>query len=164
MPKKGWKHSEETKQAMGKYRLGIPLTEEHKNNIRVALSDIQKTPEYRAKISRALMGVPNPIDGLNGASETNHNCKDWWFIKRGKHYRFRSLNKFVRDNKHLFTDEELTEYRSEKRLAPIYRATVMLRQLHLLKKDGTPKVPSFVWNGWTIGEKWEQGFYKAESK
>ena len=55
MPKKGWKHSEETKQAMGKYRLGIPLTEEHKNNIRVALSDIQKTPEYRAKISRALM-------------------------------------------------------------------------------------------------------------
>lgn len=142
MPKKGYKFSEE-----------------HAKNHLAAVRKATRTVEFREKMRKIKTGVPLPISSLVGASETNKNAKDWWFIKDGRHYRFRSLNKFVRDNNHLFTDDELTEYKTEKRCAPIYRATVMLRNLHLLKKDGTPKIPSHEWNGWTIGEKWEQGFY-----
>ena len=138
MPSKGYKYSEEH-------------AKNHLAAVRIATSD----PKYKKNMSRTKKGVAQPIESRVGATEKHHRAKEWWFIKSGYHYKFRSLNKFVRDNKHLFTDEELTEYKTEKRAAPIYRATVMLRNLHLLKKDGTPVISNHEWNGWTIGEKWE---------
>ena len=135
---------------------GCKYTEEHKKNHLKAVRHFTSQPKYKLKMRMIKKGKAMPINSLVGASETNKNAKDWWFINRGVHYRFRSLNKFVRDNKHLFSDEELTEYKTEKRAAKIYRATIMLRNLHLLKKDGTPRIPSHEWNGWTIGEKWDK--------
>ncbi len=159
--KKGSNHSEQAKKKMSKSHTGLKFSAEHKMNHLISVRLATSKPEYKSKMSTIKKGVAMPLESLSGASEKNKNAKDWWFIKDGRHYRFRSLNKFVRDNKHLFSAEELTEYKTEGRGAPIYRATVMLRNLHLIKKDGTPKVPSFEWNGWTIGEKWEQGFYET---
>ena len=116
-------------------------------------------PSYKKHMAAIKTGIPMPIDATNGAGENNKNAKYWWFIKDGVHYKFKSLNRFVRENKHLFTEDELTEYKSENRVTPVYRATVMLRNLHLLNSKGEPMVPSLKWHGWTIGEKWEQGFY-----
>jgi len=138
---------------------GYKYSKEHAKNHLAAMRTATSTIEYKDNMSKARSGIAMRIDSLRGASETNENAKDWWFIKRGVHYRFRSLNKFVRDNKDLFTDEELTEYKTENRAAPVYQATVRLRQLLLLKKDGKPIIPSYVWHGWTVGEKWEQGYY-----
>jgi hypothetical protein len=149
MPKKGWRHSDESKAKMRVKRGPRPWGDAHK---KAHLETVQ-TQEYRDRMSLVKSGVALPIDSKAGAGENNKNAKLWWFRKDGVNYRFKSLNKFVRDNKHLFSDEELTEYRSEKRAAPVYRATVMLRNLHLLKKDGTPLVPSNEWSGWTIGDK-----------
>jgi hypothetical protein len=122
------------------------------------------TPERKAQLSAMKKGVMNPFDGRNGAGENNINCKHWWFIKNGIHYRFKSLNKFVRENTHLFSGDELTEYKTEGRLSPVYQATVMLRNLHLLKKNGEPLIPSFTWHGWEIGEKWAEREYANERR
>lgn len=159
MPVKGFRHSVEARQQMSASHFGKKFSESHKANHLKAARELTSKPEYREKMSRVKKGTVNPLDGLNGASEKNKNAKDWWFIHNQVHYKFRSLNKFVRDHKHLFSDEELTEYKTEGRAAKVYRATVMLRQLLLVKKDGSPVRPTHEWNGWTIGEKWEQGFY-----
>ncbi len=143
-------------------KLGCKHSIEAKEKIRKGCVKAFSTQKHREKMRRAKTGTPLAINSLSGASETNKFAKDWWFIKDGKHYRFRNLNKFVRDNKHLFTDDELTEYKTENRLAPVYRATTMLRNLLLVKKDGSPIIPSYNWNGWTIGEKWENGHYNTE--
>lgn len=152
---KGFKHSEESKAKMSAAHMGMKFSIEHKENhlrsIRIATSK----PEYQEKMRRIKTGKAMRVDSLSGASETNKKCKEWLFIHNKISYAFTSLNKFVRDNKHLFSPDELTEYKSENRAAPIYRATVMLRNLHLLKADGTPAVPNHEWHGWTIGEKYE---------
>jgi len=158
----GYTHSDQVRAKISASHKGKKFADSHKENHLEAVRKSSQRCEYREKMSAAKKGMPLPIDGKNGAGTNNKNAKYWWFIKDGKHYRFKSLNKFVRDNKHLFTADELTEYKTEKRLAPIYRATVMLRNLHIVKKNGQPLVPSFTWHGWTIGEKWaEQEMQKA---
>jgi hypothetical protein len=159
MPVKGFRHSVESRQKMSASHFGKKFSESHKENHLKAIREALSKTEYRVQMSRVKKGTVNPLDGLNGASEKNKNAKDWWFIHNQVHYKFRSLNKFVRDHKHLFSDEELTEYKTEGRAAKVYRATVMLRKLLLVRKDGSPVIPTHEWNGWTIGEKWEQGFY-----
>ncbi len=160
----GIKHSDESRLQMSVSHLGKRFSGSHKENHLNAVRDALSKPEYREKMSKVKTGKAYRLDAGNGASETNIRAKDWWLIHNQVHYKFRSLNKFVRDHKHLFSPDELTEYRSEGRAAKVYRATVMLRNLLLLKKDGSPKVPSHEWNGWTIGEKWEQGFYEQSGK
>lgn len=159
MPVKGFRHSVESRQQMSKSHTGLTFSESHKENHLKAIREAVSKPEYRLQMSMVKKGTVNPLDGLNGASEKNKNAKDWWFIHNQVHYKFRSLNKFVRDHKHLFSDDELTEYKTEGRAAKVYRATIMLRNLLRVKKCGNPVVPNHEWNGWTIGEKWEQGFY-----
>ena len=156
---KGTHHTQEARLKMSASHIGKKFSESHKENHLYATREATSKPEYKQLMAKIKKGKALPLDGKNGASEKNKNAKDWWFIHNQVHYRFRSLNKFVRDHKHLFSDEDLTEYKSEGRAAKLYRATVMLRHLLLLKKDGTPRVPTHEWNGWTIGEKWEQGFY-----
>lgn len=156
---KGTNHSNDTRLQMSVSALGKKFSEAHKFNHLEAVRLANSKPEYRVHMSEVKSGKALRVDSLSGASESNKNAKDWWFIHNQVHYKFRSLNKFVRDHKHLFSDEELTEYKTEGRAAKVYRATVMLRNLLLVKKDGTPSVPNHEWNGWTIGEKWEQGFY-----
>ena len=152
---KGQKHSEEAKAKMSASHTGFKFSSEHAENHLKAVRIATSKPEYVENMRRIKTGKALSLDSLSGASEKNKNAKEWLFIHNKVHYAFKSLNKFVRDNKHLFSPEELTEYRSEKRTAPIYRATVMLRNLHLLKADGTPAIPSHEWNGWTIGEKYD---------
>lgn len=159
MPLKGFNHSDDSRLQMSVSHLGLKFSKSHKENHLNAVRRVTSDPEYRSQMSKIKKGTVNPLRGKNGASETNINAKDWWFIHNQVHYKFRSLNKFVRDHKHLFSPEELTEYKTEGRAAKVYRATVMLRNLLLTKKDGTPRIPTHEWNGWTIGDKWEQGFY-----
>lgn len=154
-PFKGLKHSEESKAKMSSAHKGLKFSIEHKENHLRSTRIATSKPEYRENMRRIKTGKAMRIDSLSGASAKNKHCKEWLFIHNKISYSFTSLNKFVRDNKHLFSPEELTEYKSENRAAPIYRATVMLRNLHLLKADGTPVIPSHEWNGWTIGEKYE---------
>ena len=154
---KGYRHSEEAKAKMSASHRGLEFSSEHKENHLRAVRIATSKPEYREAMRRIKTGKAMPLDSRSGASEKNKNAKAWLFIKNQTSYTFTNLNKFVRDNKHLFSLEDLTEYRSEKRVAPIYRATVMLRNLHLLKPDGTPVIPNHEWNGWTIGEKYEGG-------
>lgn len=162
MPCKGFKHTDASRAAMRRAHTGLTFSESHKENHLAAIRKATADPEYIAQMSKIKKGVAMPLDSLAGASEKNRNAKDWWFIHNQVHYKFRSLNKFVRDNKHLFTEDELTEYKTEGRAAKVYRATVRLRQLLLLKKDGTPMIPNHEWHGWTIGDKWAQGFYDAK--
>jgi len=157
--KKGFKHSQASRQQMSNSHTGKKLSESHRKNLTDAVRIATSKDTYKDKMRTIKKGVAMPVDSLSGASPSNKLAKDWWFIKNKVHYRFRSLNHFVRTNTHLFTKEELTEYKSEGRAAKIYRATVMLRNLHLLDKDGNPRVPRHEWNGWTIGEKWYQGYY-----
>jgi hypothetical protein len=159
MPVKGFRHSVESRQQMSKSHTGLKFSEPHKNNHLKAVRKATSKTDYREQMSKIKSGTVFALDSLNGASEKNKNAKDWWFIHNQVNYKFRSLNKFVRDHKHLFSEDELTEYKTEGRAAKVYRATVMLRNLLRVKKDGSPVVPNHEWNGWTIGEKWEQGFY-----
>ena len=162
MPKLGWKHSEDSKNKISASLKGKTFSVEHAKNHLAAVRISTQKSEYRSAMSKTKKGISMPTNSLTGASETNKNAKDWWFIKDSVHYRFRSVSNFVRQNKHLFTDWELKEYTSEKRLAIVYRATIALRSLHLIKKNGRPVIPSHQWNGWTIGEKWDQGYYDNE--
>lgn len=155
----GYRHTEETLEKMRIGRLGKKFTPEQKERHLAAVRKSSSSERYRKNMSLAKTGVKQPYYSKVGAGPNNKNSKMWWFIKDGVHYRFKSLNRFVRENKHLFTEDELTEYKTESRPSPIYRATVMLRNLQLIKKNGEPAVPSCRWHGWTIGEKWEQGFY-----
>ena len=154
---KGYKHSEEAKAKIAASHTGLKFSSEHKENHLRAVRIATSKPEYREKMRSIKTGKAMPLDSLSGASEKNKNAKAWLFIYNKVPYAFTNLNKFVRDNKHLFSLEDLTEYKSENRAAPIYRATVMLRNLHLLRADGTPVIPNHEWNGWTIGEKYEGG-------
>ena len=156
----GYRHSKETLNKISAKKTGTKFTDNHKANHLKAVRASSKRPEVRANMSKAKKGIAQPLDGKNAANENNKRAKNWWFIKDGIHYKFTSLNNFVRDNKELFTDDELNEYKTEGRAAKIYKATVMLRNLQLLKKNGDPMIPSCRWHGWTIGEKWEQGFYE----
>lgn len=167
MPLAGYKHSLAARLAMSAAKTGVPFTAQRKEQHGEMQRELHRTERYRKIMSAVKKGKPAPMDSRVGASEKNWRAKDWWFIKNQVHYKFRSLNKFVRDNKHLFTEDELTEYKNDGRLAPVYRATVMLRNLLLIKKNGVPAVPTHEWNGWTIGDKWAQGFYddkEGESK
>ena len=164
MPHVGYKHTDAARRAISIAKRGVPFSAERKVQHGVRQREVTSADSYRKKMSEVKKGVPMPLDSPNGASEKNKNAKDWWLIKNQIHYRFRSVSKFVRDNKHLFTEDELTEYKTESRPAKVYRATVMLRQLLLLKKDGTPVISNHEWAGWTIGDKWAQGFYEQKEK
>lgn len=164
MPKLGYRHTDAAKHLIAAAKRGVPFTPQRKAAHRIKMIKATSTETYREKMAAVKIGKPQPLDGLNGASENNIHAKDWWLIKNQVHYRFRSLSKFVRDNTHLFDADELTEYKTESRGAKVYRATVMLRRLLLLKKDGTPAIPTHEWHGWTIGEKWAQGFYNKRNE
>ncbi len=111
-----------------------------------------KSKNYKDKMSKVMTGIIRDINGGSGAGENNSHAKTWWIIKNKKHYKFKNLSKFVRDNKILFSEDELKEYNQKRRYNQCL-ASVMLRNLYVIKKDGTPLIPSQEWHGWTIVDK-----------
>lgn len=106
-------------------------------------------PEYLKKASKVRKGIPLPLNSRAGATENHFKAKTWWFIKNKKHYKFKNLSKFIRDNKHLFEEEDVKMYDARN-----CKAGYSLRRLlQIDKKTGNPIVPSHFWKGWTIGDK-----------
>ena len=79
----------------------------------------------------------------SGPYETNVHAVEWHLISpRGKHYKFRNLKLFIRENEDLFTDEELSVFGNGKQS----RAYSGLARMNPNSKRTSRQPKS--WHGW----------------
>jgi hypothetical protein len=142
-----------------------PLTNEHKENISKGIKKsislglftpktgeetgrkkgYKRTDESNIKLSLATKGKPQNIEKSTGAHENNHKAKWWSFINKANGFILegKNLSQLIRDNPHMFDDDDVLITKKND-----CRASICLRQLMTKKTEKTK--PKNSWKGWMV--------------
>jgi hypothetical protein len=114
------------------------------------------SPEARKKAAPNLMGRKM---GGRAAKNENHYRATEGFLRdpKGRLHKFKNLSHFIRENSHLFSEEDVTWRKSSRYFK--CRALGGLQSIMPTKKN-----PMGSWKGWTIGSMVESICFSGENK